>query len=274
MGVDAIAVLRPKSSRKLRKHVDPDDPEVLLVPLDDGTLLFHSPLSYDDAEREPQRIRAWLETTFGEDLAEAHDDPRGVLVFPDVCEPSAQSYDEVVEELAATSVWVALSDDERALEQFAAAQSKSKLVREERERLMGGVIVGFQMLGSPAPAGFESPMTREDYATLVAPVVGKGATSDVACVLVQRKTKLKERAGVTDLLVLPDGSTIVGLMSLKLARRSKSYAAALKSLGDAVTFVAPKGVEQLDAERRAKVRALFHSNDVAVPKKKRATRKP
>jgi hypothetical protein len=39
------------------------------------------------------------------DVLDAHDDPRGILFFPDVCEPKGQSYDDLVSELALAGVW-------------------------------------------------------------------------------------------------------------------------------------------------------------------------
>ena len=38
-------------------------------------------------------------------LLDAHDDPRGILFFPDTCEPRAKSYDAVVREVEGAGVW-------------------------------------------------------------------------------------------------------------------------------------------------------------------------
>ena len=39
------------------------------------------------------------------DALNAHDDPRGIFFFPDVCEPKSQSYDAIIEELAEVGRW-------------------------------------------------------------------------------------------------------------------------------------------------------------------------
>ena len=74
------------------------DPKPLLQPLDDGSVSIFTGLRFDDRDME-YSIRCWLHAHFGDALSRIHDDPRGVFVSPDVCEPRAKTYDGIVLEL-------------------------------------------------------------------------------------------------------------------------------------------------------------------------------
>jgi hypothetical protein len=90
VSIDVIALLRvpsPPAHRVIRK-------------LDDGWLL-HFGRWYDADDEIAFQIRSAL----GETL-DAHDDPRGILVFPDVASPSAHTYDGIVRELGDDARWV------------------------------------------------------------------------------------------------------------------------------------------------------------------------
>lgn len=75
------------------------DPTPLIRPLDDGSALIFTGLRFHDEDME-FAIRFWLDEHFGSALGAIHDDPRGVFVSPDICEPKARTYDGVIEELA------------------------------------------------------------------------------------------------------------------------------------------------------------------------------
>src|SRR4051794_26840333 len=104
MGIDAIALLRPRNSQKLWDHVDDND-AWLVHTLRDGAVLFRTEMSYVPIQRDPSFGRSWL-TGFGDDLAELHDDSRGVLFFSDGARRRAQTYEDVVAEVAGSSIWV------------------------------------------------------------------------------------------------------------------------------------------------------------------------
>ena len=90
MSVDVIALLRipdPPAHRVVRK-------------LDDGWLLLFGRWWDDDDE-----IAFQIRSALG-DALDAHDDPRGILVFPDVASPSARTYEGIVRELGDDARWV------------------------------------------------------------------------------------------------------------------------------------------------------------------------
>ncbi len=74
--------------------------------LDDGAVLHRTLLSYVRMTLDGASARAWLRT-LGEDVAALHDDPRGVLFFPDVIRIRGRTYAEVVREIGHAGVWVA-----------------------------------------------------------------------------------------------------------------------------------------------------------------------
>lgn len=78
------------------------DPLPLLTPLEGGAVSIFTGLRFGD----DYGLRCWLEEHFGARLGQIHDDPRGVFVTPDVCEPRAKTYDGIVEELASAGHWI------------------------------------------------------------------------------------------------------------------------------------------------------------------------
>ncbi len=119
MSADAIAIFHPKDPDKLRPFLDLDDESeesdgLYAEELDDGTMLVHTFQPYEVFEESPAEARAWL-AQFGEALPDVHDDPRGLLFFPDSFEPVGTTYDAVVAEAADKGVFVAtalLDEDE------------------------------------------------------------------------------------------------------------------------------------------------------------------
>ncbi len=93
MSIDAVALLRGRSSEL---------PSGLLVKLlDDGVLAFT--LAKYGADTDA--LGAMLRERLGAAI-DAHGDPRGVFVFPDVAEPRSVTYDGVIAEIGAGGVWV------------------------------------------------------------------------------------------------------------------------------------------------------------------------
>jgi len=121
MGIDAVALLRVKSRQVLRERLlEAGVAESLLVPLNDGSALLSTLVRFGDPRTNQPGLRLMLTRLFEGDLPRIHDDPRGVLVFPDVCEPRGRSYDAVVAEVEAAGVWVStepLSSAELAAEE-------------------------------------------------------------------------------------------------------------------------------------------------------------
>lgn len=110
MSADAIAVFNPKDLEQLKPFLDLDDESdesdgLYAELLEDGSVLVHTFQPFAVFEENPNEARVWLEQ-FGDVLADVHDDPRGILFFPDTYEPTATTYDAVVGEMADKGVWV------------------------------------------------------------------------------------------------------------------------------------------------------------------------
>lgn len=81
------------------------DPIPLLRPHADGSVSIFTALRFHDADAD-FALRCWLHEHLGDALARIHDDPRGVFVSPDICEPRADTYDEIVQELGSAGRWI------------------------------------------------------------------------------------------------------------------------------------------------------------------------
>jgi hypothetical protein len=116
MSIDAIALLKV-SAAKARKSV-PDPARVIqLGPDACGVSLFEKHVGLDV---RPAQTAAIVQATVGDALA-LHTDPRGVLLYPDVAEPSPAKYDVLVSSLEEASFWVVptlLAKSSAALEEL------------------------------------------------------------------------------------------------------------------------------------------------------------
>ncbi len=152
MSIDAVALFRPKNLAALRPYLDLDEDSeesngLYAEALDDGSLLVHTFQSYAAFAESPIEGRAWL-AQFGADLPQVHEDPRGLLFFPDVAEPSGRTYDAVVAEVGAAGVWIpatALTADE-------AHAREAQLVVGVAEIQQGDALPPLDMAGLPAMA--------------------------------------------------------------------------------------------------------------------------
>ena len=118
MGIDAVALLRIPN---------------LVVPLDSFGLsrfveqradaaLLNTMIRFEGTAADQHAL--YLRQTLG-DALDAHDDPRGVFFFPDVCEPRGQSYDAIVRELASVGVWAPLVTADHIPSQYTSARPGS-----------------------------------------------------------------------------------------------------------------------------------------------------
>lgn len=110
MSSDAIALLRPRDFHALEPFLDLDDDSeesdgLYADVLADGAVLVHTFQPFEAFAASPGEGRAWL-SQFGESLPLVHDDPRGVLFFPDDLEPDATTYEAVVEAASGGGVWI------------------------------------------------------------------------------------------------------------------------------------------------------------------------
>lgn len=93
MGIDAVALLKGKDlAVPGRLHQ---------VKLEDATLVHTGAAFGSDVEMLAYAVR----TALG-DALDAHDDPRGIFVLPDVAEPKGKTYAAVLEEIGEAGEWV------------------------------------------------------------------------------------------------------------------------------------------------------------------------
>lgn len=107
---DAVVVLRPRVRETLTPFLDLDDESedsegLYAEALDDGSFLVHTFQPFAAFEESESAGIEWL-SQFGEALGDIHDDPRGVLVFPDTLEPGGRTYDAVVAEVEHDGIWI------------------------------------------------------------------------------------------------------------------------------------------------------------------------
>lgn len=106
MGIDAVALLRPRSRELLGRCLEQAElPPGSITPLEDGAALWSTFVRFPGTGRTTE-LRVLLREVFGADLPALHDDPRGLFLFPDVCEPRGRSYDAVLAELEGVGVWL------------------------------------------------------------------------------------------------------------------------------------------------------------------------
>ena len=107
MTPNAVALLRPRSLDTLSAHLDPDEARMVDF-LYDGAVLYRTGMAYPPMTFDELIARAWL-TGFGDDLEDLHDDPRGVLFFPDTLRLKGSTYREIVREVSYAGIWVQAS---------------------------------------------------------------------------------------------------------------------------------------------------------------------
>lgn len=110
---DAVALFRPRRLEALKPFLDLDDESeesegIYAEALDDGSFLLHTFQPFALFAENDDVAHAWLEQ-FGDALDDVHDDPRGILFFPDSIEPEVSTYAGVVAEVGEEGVWVPLS---------------------------------------------------------------------------------------------------------------------------------------------------------------------
>jgi hypothetical protein len=262
MGIDAVVLLHVKSKKPFREGFERLGlPASCLDPLDDDAVLLSTlePFGADRAATTFE-LRTLLARTFGTTLEEIHDDPRGVLAFPDVCEPSARTYEGVAAEVGGAGVWLPLEPPSHA---------------EMLER-MTAMLSDVDALVAP-PAGAEGKDTRaiaaadarelevelkrlghESLDAMVSSVAMRaGDDVSFACLLVQaqRAPDAEPPDGVNAIHRLADGTWVVVTTRLSIATESIAV-----SLGEEwkpwlVEHTDPRGVCVFSATRLPLVRA-------------------
>lgn len=101
VSIDAVALLRISAAKARRRAADP----ACILPLGPdacGVFLGHR---HEALEAQTSLAAALVQTALGPALA-LHDDPRGVLLYPDVAEPKRATYEKLVHDLESGSFWV------------------------------------------------------------------------------------------------------------------------------------------------------------------------
>ncbi len=158
--IDAVVLFRPRSAEKLTPFLDLDDDSeededgerLYAEPLEDGSFLVFTFQPYAAFVHDESALHEWL-SQFGDALPEIHDDPRGLLFFPDSCEPEGQTYDAVVAEVEEQGIWVALADE--ALPPDMAAQLAALGVNPEHLEQLAGQVLGDPSRAGKGPSSFE-----------------------------------------------------------------------------------------------------------------------
>ncbi len=160
MPADAIALLRPKDPEKLRPYLDLDDDDesdgLYAEELEGGAFMVHTFQPFAVFQGDHDEGRVWLEG-LGDALAHAHDDPRGVLFFPDDKEPEGSTYDAVVAEVEAHGIWIPFA----TLGEAEAAERNARLAKdlEDAKRMVAALTGGGSGEG-PSPDELEALARR------------------------------------------------------------------------------------------------------------------
>jgi hypothetical protein len=155
---DAVAIFHPVHREALLPFLDleedsEDSDGIYAEELEDGSFLLFTFQPYAQFATTPAYGKLWL-AQFGEVMTEVHDDPRGVLFFPDTVEPEAQAYAAVVAEVGEQGVFV---------EPTSADEAAAAVAGIDPELLQA---LATQLLGA-SPDGSTSPPTSFDIGKLL-----------------------------------------------------------------------------------------------------------
>jgi hypothetical protein len=154
---DAVVVLHPIHREALLPFLDLDEDSedsegIYAEELEDGSFLLYTFQPYALFAENVGEAHTWL-AQLGDDLALMHDDPRGVMFFPDTLEPEAQTYDAVVAEVAGEGMFVPCALAPAGLAE-AVAGIDPKLLQAFADQLLGGASGGGEG-GGGAPLPFD-----------------------------------------------------------------------------------------------------------------------
>jgi hypothetical protein len=162
---DAVAIFHPVDREALLPFLDLDEDSdddgdsdedsdgIYAEELEDGSFLLFTFQPYAQFMATPAYGKLWL-AQFGEEMGQLHDDPRGVLFFPDTVEPDAQTYAAVVAEVGDKGVFVQPTTADEAA--AALAGIDPALLQALAEQLLGA-----------SPGGSTNPPTSFDIGKLL-----------------------------------------------------------------------------------------------------------
>ncbi|EYF05794.1 hypothetical protein [Chondromyces apiculatus] len=166
MSSDAIAVLHPRNPDVLRQYLDLDEESeesegLYAEALPDGTMLVHTFQEFALFADDPEAGREWM-AQFGDDLLDVHDDPRGVVFFPDSIEPEGQTYDAVVAEVIGDGAWVQVPELAGEDEARGEDEDDEEYEDEDDDALAQGAGGVFGAAGAAFPQGMQRNMADMD----------------------------------------------------------------------------------------------------------------
>lgn len=158
---DAVALFRPRRLEALKPFLDLDDESeesegIYAEALDDGSFLLHTFQPFALFAASDDVAHTWLDQ-FGEALGDVHDDPRGILFFPDSIEPEVSTYEGVVEEVGEEGMWIPLVPE---LDANALAAALPGVDMAALQALAG------QLMGGGAPDGKNPAVSSFDIAKM------------------------------------------------------------------------------------------------------------
>jgi hypothetical protein len=162
------------------------DPKPLLRPLADGAVSIFTGLRFHDRDME-YSIRGWLHGYLGDALPRIHDDPRGVFVSPDVCEPRAKTYEGIIEELKDAGRFIDPSPPTAAEEAARQASLEAYLASMQacQDAKAAGDEEAFQRALAAAPEDVRAAWTaQDDMARRMAVFANGPLTFDIPAVAV------------------------------------------------------------------------------------------
>ncbi len=126
---DAFAAVGGKEDQRAGANGEPFE----IVAVDDATVVR---LGISIAS-EPEELAARLEALLGE-LLDAHDDARGVPIYPSSHALAATSWDAAIEELGEAADWVSLDAGPGGIGDMLAAFGLNEDSMKEMEKMLGG----------------------------------------------------------------------------------------------------------------------------------------
>ena len=127
MGIDAVALLHIPDLAQLR-------PDLKRYIEHRGDASLYSTFARMGGAA-PDQAGLLVRSLLGDTL-DQHTDPRGILFYPDVCEPRARSYDALVAEVGEAGMWVPIVQSDHVPEKYSKAPAGS------HEALVNRLIAG------------------------------------------------------------------------------------------------------------------------------------
>lgn len=164
MGITALALLRIQAPAALASQTG------RVIQLDDAVLLD----TRADFSNEPEDLSRIVREQVG-DALDAHSDPRGIFLIPDVAAPAARTYDGVIAEVGEGGEWTPARVASLPLGAAAAGGSLGALLGSLLEQMPNSVLESVGAAARGQPGAFEAATSQ-----LRAAVAGSSELSGLA----------------------------------------------------------------------------------------------